>query len=923
MKKITILTFLLVLGVCTKVAAQDAATLLQRATQQYVLYESERDKGTDPVKMYSSLLDSYNLFVKVLEAPNNEGQLTGAKNRLRAIYPQLLSGAIYYSQQKQPLKFLEQATAYIELPKLKDFRDELLERDEQYPGVLYNTALGYFNLKQYAPSVKYFNEFLTSGMADEVQAKNCYVYLNQAYYAQKDYVKQGQILEEAIAKYPMTLAFYYHQVNLYMRMKNNEKLSSTIDRILAIDPNDGQVLPIKAKLLRDQGRNMESLELCKRLYALHPDDYVTMTNLARTYYNVGDSIMASGKTVVSDSEYAQIYESASEYLLSAKDLFEKILEKKPTEMTYMRGLAGVYQYLKMDAEYNVLLAMADEKVSYMNFPSRLAEYNEIYGRKATNSSGQVITDGPLKAPKLIVYMDENSFHDANGNKVIDANERFDIRFTIRNEGEGDAYNLRLRLSEEQGYETFFDGLREKDGGHIPVGTSKEYTFTYIAKRDLPTAKAKINIYAFEQNGFDAPSAGLNVQMQELAVPRLTIADYQFEAKEGSAIRLGSNGTLKLALQNLGAKTAKKIRVNFKLPANVFETDVPASIIDSLAPGDVKTFEYSFLVNNRFEGDSVAVLVDINEDTRSSSINETYKVKLGDYLTSGIVTTIAGEAQVRPEVIAKDFKFGLQSELLENMPVGASHPHRYALIIGNEDYSSVGANAEVNVPYADADAAVFREYCERTFGIPHENIRIFANATVGLMIEQLDWLVNMGKTDPEAELFFYYSGHGNNDDATKEAYLLPVDITGKNVKHGLKLDDLYSRLSELSIKGAYVFLDACFSGGYKSSAPLFAAKGVRSEAKVKGPYGHALSFASSSGDQTSSVFHEKQQGYYTYYLLKTLKDAGGNLTMREWFQKTYQEVRAATAKTGKLQEPKVMVDNQDWPGWGTIKLMTQP
>ena len=118
MKKITILTFLLVLGVCTKVAAQDAATLLQRATQQYVLYESERDKGTDPVKMYSSLLDSYNLVVKVLEAPNNEGQLTGAKNRLRAIYPQLLSGAIYYSQQKQPLKLLEQATAYIELPKL-------------------------------------------------------------------------------------------------------------------------------------------------------------------------------------------------------------------------------------------------------------------------------------------------------------------------------------------------------------------------------------------------------------------------------------------------------------------------------------------------------------------------------------------------------------------------------------------------------------------------------------------------------------------------------------------------------------------------------------------------------------------------------------------------------------------------------------
>ena len=116
------------------------------------------------------------------------------------------------------------------------------------------------------------------------------------------------------------------------------------------------------------------------------------------------------------------------------------------------------------------------------------------------------------------------------------------------------------------------------------------------------------------------------------------------------------------------------------------------------------------------------------------------------------------------------------------------------------------------------------------------------------------------------------------------------------------------------------MSACFSGGYKSSAPLFAAKGVRSEAKVNGPYGHTLSFSSSSGDQTSSVYHEKQQGYYTYYLLKTLKDAGGDLTILEWFKKTSQAVRAATAKTGKLQEPKVMVDSKDWPEWNTINLI---
>ena len=58
-------------------------------------------------------------------------------------------------------------------------------------------------------------------------------------------------------------------------------------------------------------------------------------------------------------------------------------------------------------------------------------------------------------------MDENGFQDANGNKVIDAGERFDIHFTIRNEGQGDAYNLRLRLYEEQGYETFFENVSNR------------------------------------------------------------------------------------------------------------------------------------------------------------------------------------------------------------------------------------------------------------------------------------------------------------------------------------------------------------------------------------------------------------------------------------------------------------------------------
>lgn len=922
MKKLFTLIFLIVLGLGTKVVAQSAAALFKRANQQYQLYESERDRGGDPATVNSYLLESHNLFVKVLETSSNTAEQKGAKNRLRAIYPNLLNGAIYFSQEKQPIKFLELATAYIELPQKREFKNELLQRDSQYPGLLYNAALGCHNLKRYDKSIKFFTEFMELGVADEVQLKNCYVCLNQAYSDQKNYAKQEQVLEEAASKFPVTIEFLYHLYNVHTATKNVEKQSEVIDRILVIDPNNQQILPSKVAILRRQGKNKEALELCKRLHVLQPDNYLVSQNLALCYYSVGAEIVNSARLITNQAEYASVLQSAADYFYNAKDLFLMVLEKEPANAKYMQGLAEIYTYLGMKAESEVLAAMVKDGVSYQAFSTRLATYNEVHGQQVLAANGDVSTSVLKKSPKLVISMDENSFQDANGNKVIDAGERFDIHFTIRNEGEGDAYNLRLRLYEEQGHERFFDGAREKDGGHIPVGTSKQYTFTYIAKYDIPTDLAKIKIQAFEQNGFDVDHA-LEVNMQEYAMPRLRIADYQFTASEGSSITLGSNGKFTFALQNAGMKTARNVKLNFELPANVFKTDVPASTIDSIAPGDVITLDYGFLVNNRFDGDSIAVMVSINEETRTSSLNETYKVKLGEYLTSTIVTKIEGEATNRPKIIDRDFRLGLQSELLENIPVGASNSHRYALIIGNEDYSSrVGANAEINVPYAINDAAVFYEYCVRTFGIPEKQIRIISDATVGMMAEGLDWLISMANADSKAEIFYYYSGHGNNHEATKKAYLLPVDITGNNVRLGLSLDELYQRLGSLSIRGAYVFLDACFSGGYKSAAPILAQKGVRIRPNIIAPHGHTLSFSSSSGNETSSVYHEKKQGYYTYFLLKILQEAGGNLTMREWFQKTHDEVLKATSLKGKPQSPNAM-PSVDWPEWGNVQLMTLP
>ena len=115
MKRLILLTIILTAGAVTgRIAAQDAASVSKRANQQYVLFESERDKGTNITAMYDYLLESYVNFIKIVEAPDNGQYLEGAKNRLRSLYPYLLNGAVYYSEQKQPAKALDFASAYID-----------------------------------------------------------------------------------------------------------------------------------------------------------------------------------------------------------------------------------------------------------------------------------------------------------------------------------------------------------------------------------------------------------------------------------------------------------------------------------------------------------------------------------------------------------------------------------------------------------------------------------------------------------------------------------------------------------------------------------------------------------------------------------------------------------------------------------------
>lgn len=888
--------------------AQDTQEVLARANQQFVLYENA--KGDNSSEMYDHLYQSFTLYTSILDAYGDPNAMEAARNRLTQIYPALKNAAMFFSNMNDTQNAHRFGMAYIMLPKNQAFTGGTLKTDELYPQIVYNTGVSAYKMQNMNDAVLCFNEYLTTGEAD--RAKDCIIFLNMIHMSRHNYVEQEKILQRAITEYPNTMDFYYNLINLYITTQNQQGLMATIDKVLAVDPNDINVLPIKARMEEAAGNVEEALELYRRLLSFFPDDLAIMKGVAKCSFKIGSEINNRAYAVVDEAEGMVLRQKAYPYLYDARIYFERILKQEPTSAVYMKGLEECYKFMDMTAESTVLLSLIAEKGSFDQFEEKLKDYRQIamsIGIEDTVSTSAVLAGDPPMLTTLIT-----GFGETNSNGVIDAGESFSIDVAVQNSGMGDAHNVKILLSENSGMDRFFEGSREIDAGIIKAGETKNFTFRYTLSETAPTTEANITVYTLEESGMDADPSSLVVNIQEMARPRLQIADYQYMSAKGTSITLGDRGKLIVAVQNAGRLPAQNTTISFECPNNIIATDNIEISVDSIQPGEVIPITFDFLVNKRFALDSIPIGVKISEGSTFAVVQDVFKVKLGDYLSTANKIVIEGKLDERP-AINTDFSLALESELLENVPAGVSHPNRYALIIGNEDYSIVGGSAEINVPFACNDAIVFKEYCVRTFGIPDEHIRYIDNATAGIMRESIDWLINVGKANPDAELFFYYSGHGSNDEASREPYLLPVDVTGKYIKLGISLNELYANLSAVPCQASYVFLDACFSGGYKSKEPLVAQKGVRVVPKYSVVGGKLICFSSSSGEQTSSVYYDKRQGYFTYYLIKTIQDAKGNISLGDLYNTTREKVEAATAVSGKLQSPQVLV-SPEWTDWST-------
>jgi hypothetical protein len=519
----------------------------------------------------------------------------------------------------------------------------------------------------------------------------------------------------------------------------------------------------------------------------------------------------------------------------------------------------------------------------------------------------------VEPPYIEFVQGSLKFVDNDGNNAINANEKCALQFEIHNSGIGDALNLNALLSatgSTQGLQ--IDGKRAIANLH--KGQTLFYSLPLEGGLNLNDGNVTLRLEIEEPNGFNSEVVELIVETKKFVAPQVQVTDYSVYTSDGSTnLMLRKPFSLQLLIQNTGQGPANNVQYSLKYPEECFVlSGLETGTFEAIESGETKSLEFQMVLNAKFSGNTLPLSLQLSES-------------LGDYANEWKGTLTLNQAlAAKPLLVQAKYDeakviqlASLRSDVDKDIPVGLSpNEKRYALIIGNEDYSKYqpGLDKEVNVPFAANDALVFAEYAEKTLGFPKKNITVLVDATKGQMMQQLAQIKRLIEVEKgEAEVLFYYSGHGLPEEASNSPFLIPVDVSGNQPNQGVALQAVYEALSAFPTKKATVILDACFSGGARQRE-LVAMKAVKVKANVENVPGNLVVLASSSGTEASAVFSEKQHGYFTYFLLKELKETRAQVLIFEAMQRVKQNVEREAARVGKIQTPNVLLGVDAIENW---------
>lgn len=516
----------------------------------------------------------------------------------------------------------------------------------------------------------------------------------------------------------------------------------------------------------------------------------------------------------------------------------------------------------------------------------------------------------IKPPVLDVVAGSVKFVDQDGNNIIDASESCAIQFKVVNSGSGEGKGCIARVSGNG--TTSGVNFADMPVGTIATGATVDVNIPVTTQQDTQDGNIEFTISISEDQGFGSEPFQLAVNTRQYQSPMLKIVDYTVTGASTTTLKKRVPFDLQLLLQNTRYGKAEDVTVQVSLPGGVIllDGDMATVNIAAMSGGEKQSLVYPLIAMADYSASSIPVEVSIKEKYGKYAENRTVTLNLNQHM-SGSKIVIDSKDERRKEIVIGS----LASKVDKDIPAtGEKNDKTFAVIIANENYQN-----SANVPYAINDGGVFRTYCEKTLGIPDNNIHFVTNATLNNIQGEVSWLENVLKSyEGQARAIFYYAGHGIPDEASKESYLLPVDGLGNNVRTGYKLQNLYASLGAMPSKSVTVFLDACFSGANRDGEMINPdLRGVVVRTNSAAPKGNMVVFSAAQGYETAMPYAEESHGMFTYFILKKLQESGGDVTYQELGDYVQRNVRQKSSVLGKTQTPSVQPSStlgDEWKNW---------
>ena len=532
--------------------------------------------------------------------------------------------------------------------------------------------------------------------------------------------------------------------------------------------------------------------------------------------------------------------------------------------------------------------------------------------------------------------------DNSANETIEVDESFLINFKIANTGKEELRNVYVSLtgSSEQASWVKYDERKIFVGTVLP-GETKDASFRGISSTGIETGEIDIKLTGEANNLFYNVQAENKFTTKGINACKPIIEKYWVHTADHSALTPGKKATLDLVVKNTGTDIAKDVTIALKWPEGV---DFKESIITIpyINPDETKTIssEFSIKYNEAgiYDHKDFSIVAQIDEYTHKKKEVKYLAFTSGELnyemnLVTGVSSKPVNYAQALPAsapetspispaatVMLSENKaqepskpIAIKSELMEGLTqIKNSQSKRFALVIGNEDYNIMKREStyQPNVEYAIQDATTFAQYAQNVMGVPSTNIILLKNATYIEMKQSLVKLETLAKRNPgELEIIVYYAGHGQIDSDSHESYLIPVDVSLTTPTFGIKLEEFYTSLSSCKAKRSIVFLDACYSG---------VGRGIVVKPKDTPIKGNLIVMTATSSTQRSMPYHDKGHGMFTYFLLKTLKDSQGTISIGNLFEEVHSAVETNSIWINNMEQTPELLNGPDiksgWKEW---------